>query len=57
MVELFFRLSMIVINNFGWAEKEEVGSSNLIQIEKNKNMVYFDLYFRKKIIEEMEKHD
>jgi len=57
MVELFFRLSMMVINNFGWAGKEEPGSSNLIQIEKNKNMVYFDLYFKKKIIEEMEKHD
>jgi len=57
MVELFFRLSMMVINNFGWAGKEEPGSYNLIQIEKNKNMVYFDLYYRRKIIEEMEKHD
>jgi hypothetical protein len=39
---------MKVTNNFGWAGKEEPGSSNSIQIEKNKNMVYFDVYFRRK---------
>lgn len=38
-----------VTNDFRWTGKAESGSFNLKQIEKNKNMVYFDVNFRKKV--------
>jgi hypothetical protein len=46
---IIFQVMYKVTNDFRWNGKAESGSSNLKQIEKNKNMVYFDINVRKKV--------